>query len=460
MLERPGDQAASGHDRPTTEPSMLGKSLVASCAVAAALAAALPTARADTLAGFLSQGKLSGQLRSYYFRRDYSTASTANARAFALAGLFNYRTPGFLGGFSLGASFFTANALGSKSSDPKRLDATLMGTANAINALGQAFVQYSGHGVLVRLGDQLINTPWAGASDSRAVPATYQGAYGAFTPVAGLTLTALRITRFKGRTAEGFFKDNLYYSPTWNGDGSYGGISNLPAGARHAPGTLAFGATYRFSGLKASAWYYRFLGFAHMVYGQLAGTLRAGSAVEPFAGAQIVHEWGRSNRFAQTGTRFFGQPGTAVDSFTLGGIIGAKAYGASLSVSYDQLRREGPGALGAGALISPYTAGYATDPLYTTSMIRGMVELGPGRAWKVRATEGALGKRLLLSASFAEYRSDFEGLNTELYFGVIYEPRGWVKGLTLRNRLGISHGRANPGAGRFLYNRVMITYAF
>ena len=439
---------------------MLRKSLAASCAVAAALAASIPSGHADTLAGFLSQGRFSGQLRSYYFRRDYSRASTVNARAFALAGLFNYLTPGFLGGFSLGASFFTANTLGSKGSDPKRLDSTLMGTANAINALGQAFIQYSGHDVLVRVGDQLINTPWAGASDSRALPATYQAAYGAFTPATGLTLRALRITRFKGRTAQGFFKDNLYYPPTWSGDGSYGGISNLPASARHAAGALAFGAAYRFSGLKASAWYYRFLGFAHMVYGQIEDTLWGGSPIEPFAGAQIVHEWGRTNRFAETGTRFFGQPGAAVDNFTLGGIAGVKAYGASLSVSYDQLRREGPGTLGAGVLISPYTAGYATDPLYTTSMIRGMVELGPGRAWKVRATEGALGRRLLLSASFAEYRSDFEGLNTELYFGVIYKPREWVRGLMLRNRLGIGHGKANPGAGRFLYNRVMITYAF
>ena len=438
---------------------MPGKSAVLLCAVAAASAAGIPPAHARSPAGFLSQGQFSGQLRSYYFSRDYSTASAVNARAFALAGLFNYRTPGFLGGLSLGASFFTANALGSQSADPKRVDATLMGAGNAVNVLGQAFLQYSGHAVLVRIGDQLLNTPWAGASDSRALPATYRALYGAFTPVAGLKLRVLRITGFKGRTAQGFFQDNLYYSPTWHGDGSYGGISNLPASAPHAAGALAFGATCRFGGLQASAWYYRFLGFAHMVYGQIEDG-PTGAPIEPFAAAQIVREWGRANRFAETGTRFFGQPGTAVDNLTLGGIAGVRAYGASLSVSYDRVRREGVGALGAGVLISPYTAGYATDPLFTTSMIRGMVELGPGSAWKVRAGEHTLGKRLRLSASFAEYRTDFAGLDTELYFGVLLRLGGWMKGLTLRNRLGISHGNANPGGGRFLYNRVMITYAF
>ncbi len=439
---------------------MFKKSIGVACAVAASLAAAMPPVHADTLADFLSQGKISGQLRSFYFRRDYSTASVPNAHAFSLAGLLNYQTPDFLGGLSLGASFFTANALGSQNSNPKRIDVTLMGPSNAINTLGQAFVQYHGHGALVRVGDQLLATPWMGTSDSRVVPASYEGAYGEYSPLKGLTFSAMRITRFKGRTADGFFKDNLYYQPTWNGDVSYGGVSNLPANAPQAAGTSAVAATYGNSDLKATAWYYNFLGFAHMVYGQLDGTLPVGSGIKPFAGAQVVHEWGSSNRFAETGTHFFGQPGTSADNVTLGGIVGVGGYGATLSVAYDDVRNEGSGALGQGVLISPYTAGYATDPLYTTSMIRGLVELGPGRAWKVRGTEALLEKRLLLSASFAEYRTDFEGVDTELYFGVIYKPQGWVKGLTLRNRLGISHGNANPGAGRFIYNRVMISYAF
>ena len=438
---------------------MFRRSLAVACVAATTLAAAAAV-HADTLAGFLSRGRLSGQLRAYDFRRDYSTSSTVNTQAFSLAGLLDYRTAQFLDGFSLGASFYTANALGSRNSNPERIDTTLMGPTNAINALGQAFLQYGGHAVLVRLGDQLITTPWAGSSDSRVLPATYRAACGTYSPVAGLRLTALRILRFKGRTADGFFQDNNYYPATWNGDANYGGIGNLPARARAAGGTLAFGAAYGRSGLKASAWYYRFYGFAHMLYGQVDDTPPLHSPFEPFAGVQVVREWGRLNRFAETGTRFFGQPGTAVDNLTLGAIAGVTAYGASLSVAYDQLRREGPGALGAGVLISPYTAGYATDPLYTTSMIRGMVELGPGHAWKLRATEAALDKRLRLSASYAVYRTDFQGLDSEIYFGVIYRSRGWVKGLTLRNRLGISHGPANPGRGRFIYNRVMVTYAF
>jgi hypothetical protein len=426
----------------------------------AALPSTAPPAAAGTLADFLTQGSLGGQLRGYYFRRDYATAATVNASAFALGGLFNYRTPTFLGGFSLGASYFTANALDTHSPDPARIDTTLSGTGNSINALGEAFLQYTRHRLLLRVGDQLLNTPWAGASDARMIPATYQAAYGSFSPTAGLTLEALRILRYKGRTADGYFKDNNYYAPTWNGDSSYGGTSNLPADAPGAGGTAAFGIRYAADGLKSTGWYYDFSNFAHLLYAQADETLPLASSVRPFAGAQVVREWARSNIFAATGARFFGQPGTAVDNLTLGAVAGLEGDGASLSVSYDRMRSEGAGALGGGVLISPYTASYVTDPLYTSSMIRGLVELGPGSAWKVMGSERAFHGELSLTASFAEYRTEFIGDDSETYLDVIYLPPGWLKGLSLRNRLEIGNGPVNPGKRHFIYERVMVAYSF
>lgn len=433
---------------------------LAAAAAAVLTAAVLPAASADTLADFLMHGSFTSQLRAYYFRRDYATASVVNANAFAVGGLFNYQTAEFLDGFSVGASLFTANALDTHNSNPARIDTTLIGKANSINSLGQAFLQYSGHGLQVRVGNQLVTTPWANPSDARVIPATYQAAYGAFSPVAGLTFEALRILRYKGRTADGFFKDNNYYPPTWEGDADYGGTSNLPATASATNGTAAFGIDYAVDGLRSTAWYYRFYDFAQILYAQADETLPLASAVKPFAGAQVVREWGSSNIFADTGTHFFGQPGTSVDNLTLGGIVGLKAYGASLSISYDHLGSEGSGALGGGVLISPYTASYATDPLYSSSMIRGMVELGPGSAWKAAASEQAFDGELTLTASLAEYRTDFNGNDTETYFDVIYLPPGWLKGLSLRNRLEIGNGRVNPGKRHFVYNRLMVAYSF
>ena len=440
---------------------MHSKRSTALAAAAAMLTAAVcPAASADTLADFLTQGSFTAQLRTYYFRRDYATSTVVNANAFAVGGLFNYQTAQFLDGLSVGASFFTANALDTHNSNPARIDTTLVGTHNSINSLGQAFLQYNGHGLLVRVGNQLVTTPWANPSDARVIPATYQAAYGSFTPAAGLTFEALRILRYKGRTADGFFKDNNYYPATWDGDANYGGTSDLPASAHATDGTAAFGIDYAVGGLKSTAWYYHFYDFAHMLYAQADETLPLASPVKPFAGAQVVREWGGSNLFAATGTHFFGQPGTSTDNLTLGGIIGLKAYGASLSVSYDHLESEGAAALGGGALISPYTASYATDPLYSSSMIRGMVELGPGSAWKVTASEQAFRNELTVTASFAQYRTDFNGNDSETYLDLIYLPPGWLKGLSLRNRLEIGNGRVNPGKRHFIYNRLMVAYSF
>jgi hypothetical protein len=429
-------------------------------ATAVLSAATLPASAADTLADFLTQGSFTAQLRTYYFRRDYATPAVLNANAFAVAGLFNYQTATFLDGFSVGASFFTANALDTHNSNLARVDTTLTGTANSINSLGQAFLQYSGHGLLVRAGNQLVTTPWISPSDGRVIPSTYQGAYASFTPLPGLTFEALRILRYKSRTADNYFKDNNYYPPTWGGDSSYGGTANLPASAHATDGAAAFGIDYAIDGLKTTAWYYHFYDFAHMLYAQADETLPLSSPVKPFVGAQVVREWGSSNAFAQTGTHFFGWPGTSSDNVTLGGVAGLKAYGASLSVAYDRLESEGTGALGGGLLVSPYTASYATDPLYTSSMIRGMVELGPGSSWKVTATEQAFQKELTLTASFAEYHTNFNGNDSETYFDVIYLPPGWLKGLSLRNRVEVANGRVNPGKRHFVYNRVMVAYSF
>jgi len=429
-------------------------------AAAVLTAAMLRAASADTLADFLTQGSFSGQLRAYYFRRDYATPTVVNANAFAVGGLFNYETARFLDGFSVGVSFFTANALDTHASNPAAIDTTLVGKANSINSLGQAFLQYDGHGLLVRVGNQLVTTPWANPSDARVIPATYQAAYASFTPTTGLTLEALRILRYKGRTADDYFKDNNYYPATWDGDANYGGTSNLPATAPATNGTAAFGIDYAAAGLQSTAWYYHFYDFAQMLYAQAQETLPLASPVKPFAGAQAVREWGGSNIFAATGTHFFGQPGTSVDNLTLGGVAGLKAYGATLSVAYDRLESRGADALGGGVLISPYTASYATDPLFTSSMIRGMVELGPGSSWKVAASEQAFGKELTVTASFAEYRTDFSGNDSETYFDVIYLPPGWLQGLSLRNRLEVGNGRVNPGKRHFVYNRLMVAYSF
>src|SRR2546430_2144838 len=108
---------------------------------------ATTAAAADgTLTQFLSATKVGGEARAYFFTRSYSSGSTPDADAFSLAALLNVRSAEFARGFSIGASFFTAHALGTQDQDARRVDLSLMGHVNSINALGQAYLQYRASG--------------------------------------------------------------------------------------------------------------------------------------------------------------------------------------------------------------------------------------------------------------------------------------------------------------------------
>ena len=424
------------------------------------LIGAIACARAESLADFLHRGRLNGELRSYYFMRDYATPTVPNADAYSLSGLFEYQTPTFLDGFSLDASYYTANALGTHSDVPARVDVTLMGRANSINALGTAFLQYQHHGVWVRLGDQTLATPWANGSDSRALPSTYEAAYVKFTPITGLTFHVLRILRYRSRTSDGYFRDTNYHSSGWRGDANYGGVANLPASAGVTSGTLALAAEVQRRALDTALWYYDFANFARMAYAQGKYEFPARGSLHPYAQAQLVREWSGATAFTSADTHLFGEPGTTTDNLTWGLVAGVKIRSLDLSAAYNRLQTRGTGAFGGGALVSPYTAGYATDPLFTTSMIRGLVELGPGTAWKLTGSLFVWDKRVQLITSFAQYRTAFNGNDTETYVDAIYQPQSWWKGLSLRNRVEIANGRVNPGHRHFLYDRMQIDYRF
>ncbi len=457
------------------------KILLAAVAVALTFSTA---AQAETLTDFFKQSKIDGQIRSYYFSRDYGASgpNTFNQDAFALGGMLNIQTAPFLGGFGAGVSFYTANALGANdfSGAPTypHLDATLMGARQSLNALGQAYLQFAiPKMLLIRAGDQVINTPWLNNSDSRLLPATYQGIYAEYSPISAVKLYGLREFRFKSRTSSDYFKDNNYYPATFSGDTLYGGSPALSASAPQTSGTLAFGASADVFGLKAQAWYYDFYQFANTFYGDANYTVKTGTDFDPFIAAQIMRQWSNSSLLDGTKINNSSIPATSVNNTSWGVQVGLNYSAFSnvigkgqLAWSYNEILPH-TGAVGGGAIVSPYTVGLATDPLYTTSMIRGLVELGPGNAWKVKWTQNLLDKSILLMAAFARYHTYFQGASNNTYLDVTYFLPGMFKGFSVRDRVEVSNGLCayngclGNGAGfnkshSFIYNRVMLTYTF
>ncbi|MDE2195994.1 MAG: OprD family outer membrane porin [Gammaproteobacteria bacterium] len=412
-------------------------------------------AHADSLTGFLSQGKYNGYLRDYYFTRNFTNATAPNnLKANSFGGMFNYLSPTFGGGFSAGGTFWSAQdvfGFNNETGNYGHLETTLAGT-QPIYTLGQAYLQWKQDSVLIRAGNQLMNTPWMGASDSRMVPATYQGVLADFTLMQGVDLIVAREYRWKSRTASAFSATTLYNA---NGFANiYGGAPNASVGTQSGNGTATAGLTYKDGGANAQVWYYKFYDLTNAAYADGSYTFHTGSGIAPVIGAQYLHESNSTNNLLAA----------SVNNSTYGVMAGVNFSGDSLAVSYNKISNS-TGDFKNGGIVSPYSAGYATDPLYTTSMTAGLVEKGVGNAWKLAGTFYFVDKQLRLITSYARYNTQPNFADTnESDVDLTWFFSGDLKGFSVRNRLGIVHGLngsfGSPNLGTFYFNRVMLEYDF
>jgi hypothetical protein len=428
--------------------------------------ASTPARAWDNLGDFLKQTSTSGNIRAYDFNRVYSHKTqgvTPSQSAFSLGGRLDAQTAPFLGGFSVGVGFLTAHSLGANDRDDNltHLDQTLAGGRTSITALGQAYLQYKNPWLTVKAGDQNINTPWINDSDSRMLPATYQGLYADLTPLDHLHLIGLRIFRWKSRTSTDYFQNNLYYAPSYAGDDMQGGAKTGLAGP-DTQGAAAFGATYADHGVKLGLWYYSYQQFANMLYNDTVYTLKTGTGYDPFIGDQFARQWKSDSLL--NGAAVNTVKGQTVDNLSYGGKLGLNSPYGQIFVAYLAIA-DHPGTVGNGALVSPYTIGYTTDPLDTSSMIRGMVDLGPGQAWRVKYSGRFFQEQLAVIGAFARYHSDTYGGSNDALLDLGWYPLGALKGFSVRNRCELAvAGSAtglNPGKSRyFVYNRVQLQYEF
>jgi hypothetical protein len=400
----------------------------------------------DKIEDFWNDTKITGDIRSYYFTRDYSKPGKINQASYALGGDLGILTGAFLGGFRLGAKAYTAQSFGLNGDNIQRMDVTLPG--KAVTVLGEAYLQYSHANFLIRGGDQLINTPWLNAADLRVIPATYRGLFATWTPTKDWTFTTLRTFAFKSRVANDFSRTNVYYPE------NQGNIAIPKLDQTTVDGAQALGIAYANDIFKAQVWGYQFFDFAKLFYGDAQYTFKNKSNIHPLIGIQLFTETGDGNNILS-------QVSTGKASATgYGALLGAEAPYAKLTLGYNRIIPN-KGAFNNGDLVSPYT--FTSDPLYTNSMMAGLADKSAGEAWKIAGTLYAFEKQLQFTTSYARYYTQPYLPNTdETNFDVVYafkkSPHKSLRGLSLRNRLGIMTG--DPTRGTFYYNRVMLQYSF
>lgn len=127
-----------------------------------------------------------------------------------------------------------------------------MGEKDSLNVLGQAYLQYQNPWLRMRVGDQLINTPWMNPSDAFMIPSTFQAVTAQVTPIHNVQIIGVRAFRFKSRIQADCRRYTLL-----NQNPIY---PNMPDNMK---GTLAFGVKAHWQSLKSAAWFYQFYAGYH-----------------------------------------------------------------------------------------------------------------------------------------------------------------------------------------------------
>lgn len=494
---------------------------------------AAPAASKPSVAAAASSVKLSGNVRAFYFSRSNavscdtvphngapgatagSSGNQCNATAFNLGGKLHGdyqfgKTP-----WTLGASFFGADPFGANGSNAgfnPRVDNSLPGIP--ISVLGEAYLQYKNKYVIGQMGREIINTPWAGPSDSRIVPSSFQGVWVSGNVSPSVTVAAYYMGRFHPRTGSGFYNWTLLTScdqmtPVQYFDPTTGAAKTPIAGADPCASPKSQSATKGFAMFQvskkfnptwsANLYQYQIYDIVNITHIDTKYNFLPKASTNPFVAAQYIAESDTGRALVGTihahmlGLQYGMSLGKNIDfaaSFNQspqvayvtspascasvpGGIFGGVA--ATKSVA------GGPILCYGGGIASPYSDSYATDPLYTTSISQGLADVHkPGTGIKAALTvqsndhkwkgifSGAqyyyqLPTSAVSLANANDFRKELD-IDIQYFFGAV-DPKKPYRGLSLRHRYADRFTNSGPGASalfnpEFTYNRTQLEWTF
>ena len=156
---------------------------------------------ADTLADAFKNGKVSGELKAWYWDRDTDhanngTAKKGNADIFNTGVVLGYVTDSFYG-FKMGATF-QANSAPFADDDAKNL--YIGDEYGSGSVLSEAYVEYTIGKTMAKVGRQYISTPLVNGSGSRMIKQSFEGALLVNTDLPNTTLAAGYVDKYQNRT--------------------------------------------------------------------------------------------------------------------------------------------------------------------------------------------------------------------------------------------------------------------
>ena len=357
---------------------------------------------ADSLEGMFKEGKVSGELKAYYFDRDAGAAGSSDI--FTTGLMLNYKT-GSLNGFSLN---FTGQASASPFADK---DAKLAGAAGGFAddmwgsgaVLSEAYLAYTMKNTTVLVGRMFLDTPLVASSGSRMTKQAFEGAAVINTDLPNTTLIAGYVQKFQART---------------NGTGdigefskAFGTGSGVGSGVRVEDGAYTLAAINKsISGLTLTAAYADVIDIVKVAYAEGAYESTAGKFTYGLAAQYYYNDVDSA---------------VAPESNNLWGLkasLGYEAFGAYVAYSKVNDKTGAPGVisgLGGGA-----------DLAYTASPINSSSYGNDTEAYKIGVTYAVL-KNANLGLNYTS--NEIDATNKEYgytAFEADYAFEGALKGLS------------------------------
>lgn len=359
---------------------------------------------------------------------------------------------GYVAGFSFGGFLTIMNPVLSSNINPSNPSSQAQSLPiDQQIGLQELFVEYQKDNIVqVDAGYIGINnSPWLTYYLNTFLNlVTYRGSSVNIHPGGGWLLTGVVFDDTQLLGEDGFSQQTLYNQSVYNF-----GPSTSNTGNNGSPSTIALGANWStpLDNLGVRLWDYQFTDYANLAYIDSTLKFPVTSDLSFNLAAQGGIEGGNGNDV-------FANAGYGTVSSNIIGMQGGINYDIFLlQFGYNNVWGSST-AYGGGDIVSPYTYQYATDPLYTTAWIFGLVEKSAGSAYKITPALNLLDNKLQLSTSYAYYATTAQPPSSEYDLQINYLiPQ--IKGLTVYGGFGYLLQSVEQG-GNFYMGQVMLSYLY
>jgi len=267
--------------------------------------------KAVTFSEMFTKGTPSGQIRLGYIRLDPDEDGAESNHDLALGGQLKFETAP-LYGIALGMAFYTSHSL--LQPDDEDFNDELSSAQQYYDILGEAYINGGWNGFNIRLGRQLIDTPFADSDDIRMTPHTFEAA------VAGYEYNDFSVTGGYLSTWQGV---DAGYNIAENGD--YAEFDDMVPGS---DGTWLLGGSYGSDILEAGIWYYGVLDVVNAFYADINVPIEFSDSFSMTFGAQVSFQSDNTSEetHEELGARVEGDLYGAMVELSFAGITAGAAY--------------------------------------------------------------------------------------------------------------------------------------